>query len=306
MKKLEGDPDGYKIVNLKDLSSLYPIRQDFKRFRVTDYNSKIMNYSHNKNDNKYLIPNSVLKSDVVIEMPKIKTHKKAGITACLKNNVGINGRKDFLPHHREGSVQDGGDEYHQKNIFKYLLTKLDSFTTNLHNYNNLDYFYLITSFLRGILLQIINNFGKDKTIYGNWYGNDTIWRTIIDLNKILFYSDKEGKIKKEKQRKTLYICDGVYAGEKKGPIQPSLRKAGIVIFGINPVMIDLAISRILGFNYRKIPMIKEAFNQKTLRLTNYDPNNLTIFSNRKYWNHKKLTEIKKTLNFIPPPGWKNI
>ena len=31
-------------------------------------------------------------------LPKLKTHKKAGITCALKNLIGINGNKEYLPH----------------------------------------------------------------------------------------------------------------------------------------------------------------------------------------------------------------
>ena len=44
-------------------------------------------------------------------MPKPKCHRKAGMTSALKNFVGANVRKEFLPHHTMGSIKEGGDEY---------------------------------------------------------------------------------------------------------------------------------------------------------------------------------------------------
>jgi len=42
--------------------------------------------------------------------------------------------------------------------------------------------------------------GRDTINDGNWYGNDTIWRTILDLNKVLAYTDKNGVLRDRPQR----------------------------------------------------------------------------------------------------------
>ena len=36
-------------------------------------------------------------------MPKLKTHKKCGVTISLKNLVGLNTNKNLLPHHSLGT-----------------------------------------------------------------------------------------------------------------------------------------------------------------------------------------------------------
>lgn len=38
--------------------------------------------------------------------------------------MGINGSKDWLPHHRRGSKFDGGDEYLNHNLFKEISVSL--------------------------------------------------------------------------------------------------------------------------------------------------------------------------------------
>ena len=43
----------------------------------------------------------------------------------------------------------------------------------------------------------------------------------MDLNKILFYADKNGHIHDEIQRKTLNIGDMIISGEKEGPVAVS-------------------------------------------------------------------------------------
>src|SRR5687768_17691117 len=67
--------------------------------------------THGKGRHRYLVAKDVLDADVVINLPKLKTHRKAGVTCALKNLIGINGNKEFLPHHRVGGAEAGGDCY---------------------------------------------------------------------------------------------------------------------------------------------------------------------------------------------------
>ena len=115
----------------------------------------------------------------------IKTHKKSGITGYLKINVGINGRMDWHSHHRKGSLSDGGDEYLNKSLLKKLLSILDKFESLMHNYSKLKNIYYINSFFRGLIIILIKKVDRDLFLYGNWWKNNTICRTILDLNKIL-------------------------------------------------------------------------------------------------------------------------
>ncbi|MHA1699022.1 MAG: DUF362 domain-containing protein [Promethearchaeota archaeon] len=283
---------------------MVPISEAYHKYRVTDYKPNIMKYAHNKKSNKYFIAGSVLKSDIVIHLPKLKCHRKAGITACLKNNVGINGHKDWLPHHRKGSVPEGGDEYLYPDVFKRMLVFLNEFEDKYLNRTVSEKMLVLTSILRTILRSIIKRVSKDPYLEGSWYGNNTLWRTILDLNKILLYAEENGKICSKPQRKRLYLVDGIHAGDQEGPLSPRLRKEGLIIFGTDPAMIDLAISELIGFDFRRIPSIYNAFKQKILKITNHDPKDLIIKSNVRNWNEKSLNEINNTLDFIPSKGWK--
>ena len=88
------------------------------RFRVTCYDPRLMRQTHARGRHRYLVAKELLDADVVINLPKLKTHKKAGITCALKNLVGINGNKEFLPHHRAGSAQQGGDCYARSSLVR--------------------------------------------------------------------------------------------------------------------------------------------------------------------------------------------
>ena len=53
----------------------------------------------------------MLAADLIVNLPKMKTHQKAGVTGALKNLVGCNGEKAFLVHYLKGRPCDGGDEF---------------------------------------------------------------------------------------------------------------------------------------------------------------------------------------------------
>ena len=69
---------------------------------------------------------------------------------------------------------------------------------------------------------------------GCWYGNNTICKTITDINKIVYYADKYGAIKEKQQRKVIIIADMIVSGQKNGPLNPMPKDVGIIAVGTNP------------------------------------------------------------------------
>src|SRR3989442_326262 len=106
-----GDPEGYRIVDLGDLSAFARSGFIFNTLRGSDYDAEVTIRHHSNGKHEYCVAGTVLEADFVVNVPKAKTHKKAGVTLCLKNLVGINGDKNYLPHHRAGRPEDGGDEF---------------------------------------------------------------------------------------------------------------------------------------------------------------------------------------------------
>ncbi len=101
----------YEEVDLGNDSLLVPIMKGGYEFGVSLYPRHRMKAAHTPSVNKYLFPKALLAADLIVNLPKMKTHKKAGMTGALKNLVGINGHKDYLPHFRFGGPSHGGDEY---------------------------------------------------------------------------------------------------------------------------------------------------------------------------------------------------
>ena len=106
------------IFDVGTQSYLEPITTSENRFRVTNYNPDRLVNSHRKGVHKYCIAKDVFDVDIVISLPKIKTHQKAGLTNAMKILVGVNGDKDFLPHHRLGAKGYGGDCYPEYNLLR--------------------------------------------------------------------------------------------------------------------------------------------------------------------------------------------
>jgi uncharacterized protein (DUF362 family) len=295
---LKGDPLGYSIVDLKSDSDHFEIIDDCRKFTNSYHKKNEMAKHHNRDRNEYYISNSVLKADVLINLPKLKTHGKAGMTCAQKNLIGINGFKDWLPHHRAGSAAEGGDDYQYSELRKDMLAKLIDRQVDT---NNLLYIMSYkAAFLTLQLSKYIKPLKEDIT-GGSWYGNDTIPRTISDLNKIVFYADKNGELKDKPQRKMFIVVDGIIAGEKEGPTTPGPKKCGVLVAGFNPVETDLVCSRIMGFDYRKIPTFKYTMNSKKYRLFDGNPSEIKIFSDA----CDSFDRIYDTYNcsLVPPKGW---
>src|SRR4029079_16661561 len=108
----------YVRFDLAGDSLLDPITSDAAPFRVTMYDPRALDETHRRGRHRYLVARELIEADVVFNVPKLKTHKKAGITGALKNLVGINGHKAYLPHHRKGGSIDGGDCYAGHSLLK--------------------------------------------------------------------------------------------------------------------------------------------------------------------------------------------
>ena len=299
VKPLKGDPLGYSVVDLKNNSELTDIKGDIKKFRVNNYDIRYMREHHDSSKNEYCIANSILNADVIINLPKLKTHNRTGITCSLKNFVGINGYKSWLPHHRAGSREDGGDEYEHRDVRKDMIIRIyDRISSTKRKYE-------IPPLWGCILLLNISKMVipyKDDFFDGSWHGNDTIPRTISDLNKIVRYADKAGTLRDTPQRKMFILVDGIIAGEKEGPQSPSEKKCGILVAGYNPVEVDIVCSRIMGFDYRKMVMFRHAMGRKRYTLFEGNPRDIEIAAD----NCRSLDDIYDAFgcDFMPPLGWR--
>jgi hypothetical protein len=209
---------------------------------------------------------TILSADVVIGIPKLKTHKKVGLTVNLKNLVGINGNKNWLPHFRVGAPQHGGDEFPSTLLGgrKVVETLLKG---GLYRFQ----LYLPPSARKAIawtkpfLAKFLGESGDGHTIRGgDWSGNDTCWRMCLDLNRILLYGlCNPPEMSNVPVRRFFSVVDGIIAGEGRGPMSPDPKHCGLIVVGSNAVWTDTVCAHLMGFDWTKVPLIRESMKLET-------------------------------------------
>jgi uncharacterized protein (DUF362 family) len=247
--------DQFVLFDLKSESLLEPVTDDRASFRVTQYNPTHMIRTHGPGRHQYLVARAAIEADVVVNMPKLKTHKKAGVTCALKNLIGINGNKEYLPHHRVGGSNVGGDCYPGGNRVKRVLELAFDRLNQADSSVARRFWENATRMLdRAVRLT-----GDRLGVEGSWYGNDTIWRTCLDLNRILLYGRLDGTLANEPQRGLVHVVDAVIAGHGDGPLAPKPLPLRIVLAGWNAAAVDWVGAMLLGYDPERIPIARESF-----------------------------------------------
>jgi uncharacterized protein (DUF362 family) len=244
-RRLPGDPRGYRVVNVGERSFFArpgaPPGHRL-RFHRSHYETPVVHHTGGRHE--YSIPQTVLDADVVINIPKLKTHKKTGVTLSLKSVIGLSNEKYWLPHFTQGDPSVGGDEYDRPQRPEEVVE------------NKLSRFPLPGD--HSLVARAARLGAAPKVIDGSWEGNDTLWRTILDLNRILFFADRDGRLHDEPQRRYLTLVDGVVAGEGEGPLGATPVRAGLLTGGFDPALVDAVASQNMGFDPTRIVMIREA------------------------------------------------
>ena len=282
--------ENYHIFDLGNMSKLEPITIAGKNnFRVTNYNPSRMKMAHQKGMHKYCITKDFFNHDIILTLPKIKTHQKAGLTGALKILVGINGDKDFLPHHRIGGINNHGDCYPGNNIFRIATERV----VDLINHFRGTLFYKIS---KSFVFRFWNLFLRTPyhSLSAGWYGNDTVWRMVYDLNTIATYGKKDGSFSHIKQREIYSLSDGIIGGEGNGPLHPDPLNLGVIMFSNCPVLNDAAVAKLMKFDLNKVPIIKEIKPEKL--------NLGTISIDSKKGSLNTLDSY--SIGTEPSPGWK--
>jgi uncharacterized protein (DUF362 family) len=284
--------DEYIIFDVADQSFLEPITPTGKNvFRVTQYNPDSFTDTHKPGMHKYCITKELFKADIVISLPKIKTHQKAGITGALKNIVGLNGDKDFLPHHRLGGAEMGGDCYPGGNYLRYW----SELCQDAANRNQGNFRYWLWVKMSSILWRL--SFPtKEHHLGAGWYGNDTTWRMVMDLNLILLFGKADGTLAESPQRMLYSLCDAIIGGQDDGPLNPQPFPLGFIGFSNDSSGADLSFATLMDMEIERIPLLRSA------RQLMYS-HKLEINMDGKKVNISDLK--KKALRAKMPPGWIN-
>lgn len=298
----------HQEIDLGEHSLLIPLMKSNIEFGVSHYPREKMRAAHTLETNKYICPKEFLDADVMINLPKMKSHKKAGVTAALKNFVGTNGHKDYLPHFRFGSPKDGGDEYPNGGWMWDLFWALIHRSWDTENVSRKRMWQRF-----GRMVQIVGsatghisrtNFQKGS---GSWSGNDTLWRTILDINRAFFYYDRElHKIGNRPWKKIKYIAvlDGLVGGQKNSPLSPEPVSSGFLLGSVNPLALDTVATALMGYDYRKVKQISEGYRLSDLPIANFSPDQIEIFGDLPVKNVNDIYRARCFVPFEPSEGWK--
>ncbi len=294
------DEDRFVLFDLGRESLLEPITDGKASFRVTCYDPRLMAKTHAPGRHQYLVAKDVMEADVIINLPKLKTHKKAGVTCALKNLIGINGNKEFLPHHRAGGSAAGGDCYPGASFVKRALEY------------SLDRQNQTASFVAGRLWRevavnlerISIRSGDELGVEGSWAGNDTVWRTGLDLNRILLYGQPDATLAEVPRRRVFHIVDAVVAGQGDGPLRPEPLPLGLLFMGTNAAAVDWIGARLLGYDPARISIVREAFADFRWPITSYTPGDVTVLGDLGAGNAEHILTSRDTPAVIYPAGWR--
>lgn len=268
-----------------------------KNLRIPNYDYRKVYRHHFGGVHEYLVNELTLKSDVIINLPKPKTHRKNGMTGAMKNFVGINYSKEYLPHHTAGSSKFGGDEYENISIFKkansFARQKRDICRNRLAAPDITDlettylktktkFYYTVEWFSKKAANVVAKFSGSQLNVYeGSWYKNDTLWRTILDLNNIVHYATASGDMSDYMQRVTIHLGDMIISGEGEGPMSPTPVEVNSLLFSTNAVEFDAILAEIMHFDYSKLMQLKIALRDNMLESN--ERNKIVLRSNeRKY------------------------
>ena len=290
----------FALFDLGTDSLLEAITNDSDDFRVTCYDPRLMAKTHGKGRHRYLVAKDVMEADVVINLPKLKTHKKAGITCALKNLIGINGNKEYLPHHRIGGANLGGDCYPGDSRVKRML----EYAADQQNVSNSNTVGRVWNGVATQLNRVLHLMGDNLGIEGSWSGNNTIWRTGLDLNRIILYGEREGSMSDSPRRRVVHIVDAVVSGQGDGPLAPQPLDLGLMLAGNNAACMDWFGARLLGYDPQLVPIVREAFGAFRWPISHSPSHEIMLYGD---WGIGRINEVplKQKPPVTHPAGWRD-
>ena len=250
--RLAGDPAGSVVIDLATRSLHYDKARESVRYSIQDYDDGVTQQNHCRQVHRYRFSRTILEADLVINLCKLKTHAKAGVTLAMKNIIGANVSKDYLPHFVPGSPRRGGDEFSSDSVHQLVVRSVRDF---FYRHPGLAAAHRILK--RAVYsIEARRGQGGDVSAYaGAWYGNDTVWRTIVDINRALTFADSAGRLASAPQRKVVYFVDGIWGMEGEGPLKGDDKHVGLLAMGDDPVEFDAKLAYFMGFDPLAVPHI---------------------------------------------------
>lgn len=245
-RRQPGDPLGYRTVDVGALSAFadYPRLGGLRFYRP---HARAPKHAHAAGSHFYSVGGSVLRAKLIINMPKMKSHKLSGVTLALKNNIGLMNRKMWLPHYTKG-WPPRGDQYDQRPNLGTRLQNLVRLVSLWGGHSLFVRFPIVDNELQQLRAPVYN---------GGWIGNDTLWRTVADVARVVEHADCYGQLHDGPQRMVLSVLDGVIGGEGDGPIGATPKLCGVLAGSFDMRSLDEVATQMMGFDIGKVGYLRQ-------------------------------------------------
>jgi len=301
---LPGDPRGSAAIDLANDSMFHELDASGRRYYGAFYDIKETNAHQHAGKHEYAVSRSPLLADVFINVPKLKTHKKCGLTVNLKSLVGINANKNWLPHYAFGAPTTNGDQFDHSTLKR----RVENWIVVPAKQLLLGDMPFVKEIARRTKKVGYGLFGDNEEVVrsGNWHGNDTVWRMSLDLNRILLYGDPAGGMRTAGQAKRYFsVVDGIVGMEGNGPAGGDRRPAGLIVAGGNPVAVDAVCARLMGLDPARLPLVARAFAPHPWPLIAGTEADVEPVSDVPAWNAPIASwRVEDSLKFRPHFGWR--
>jgi len=246
--------------------SLLEAQTGNRAYRVLQYDPAGTARFHGPGRHNYRIAREALDADLIVSVPKLKTHAKVGVTGALKGCVGAIAEKDCLAHHRRGDGAQGGDEFPSAHP---LVRAASALGDRVWARGPTTPAIRLGRVVERALYTLSHRLGVPSG--GSWPGNDTCWRMALDIARCLRFADRHGVLQATPQRRHVVLMDGVIGGEGNGPLRPRAVPSGCVFFADDPFAADVVACGVMGFDPRRVPQVHGAVG-----LARYPATDLTL------------------------------
>ncbi len=268
-------------------------------YRVSQYDPGETRRYQRDGHHVYAISSKIAAADLLISIPKLKTHEKVGMTGALKGCVGAVALKQCLAHHRKGPPKSGGDEYPASRQVPNALSALSDWvwTRKPGRISN------VGKVAERLTVAAIRRSGG--IVFGAWPGNDTCWRMTLDLARCVAHCTADGSLRREAVRRHLVMTDGVIGGEGQGPLVPAPVASGYLAFARDPYAADYVNCLAMGFDPSRLPLVDTAARIEELPITGLRPGEVRVrLDGQDIDMTHALTAL--TRPFLPARAWGDV
>jgi uncharacterized protein (DUF362 family) len=307
---LPGDPLGSTLVDLGDRSAMAGKSHVQQLYGAVYHREETIRH-HSGGRHEYQVSRTMIEADLFISVPKLKVHKKVGVTLNAKGLVGMATNKNFLVHYTLCPPSAGGDQYPdglftpveaflirtERWMYDHLLASKSPLLEALHR----SIYWLHNHSTKLLGLKVAES--KRNLDAGNWHGNDSAWRMAADLARILHFADVEGTLHSQSPRRMFTIIDGIIGGENNGPLTPDPKPSGVLIGSENLLAADLVATRLMGFDPLKLRLYRELLGNPLFDLGVRRLEDISVRSQEPSWRQCLANPTDRFLDFRPHPGW---